>query len=469
MTLPALNDLLGTTVGDGESTVRLKRTVKSWLEVPSKITLTYIDKDLDHAQNVVSAAIQGEEEREIKMSIPIVGTQSQAKDLADKTLYLERLSRITYAFTLPRTHLKYDPGDIIPMLINGITVNLLITDIAYDPRGMLTFTSIENDIDLYDISTNLPDSISVPPVQRIVPPTDVYSLNIPYVNDADRGATSVLVALDKINWQGASLFVSYDNGANYTPLTVSLVGTKIGVAANVLPAANPSTIDYNNTLLINNIGTLESITIIEMLNGKNTILVGDELLRFADAELQLNGSYKLSALQRGIRGTENHMSTHEPNEICYLMDRKTNLSGELNRSFLLKALSIGSSDTVAGVSPISILPLGVGLRPYAPGQLNGNRSVTGDLSITWQRRDRLRADWRGAGEIPMSETSEKYEIDIYNALIIVRTIAIINSKSITYTAEQQIEDFGSIQSSVKIRIYQISSSVGRGSHKESTL
>lgn len=472
MTLPALEDLLGTAIEGSKASFRLERIVKSWLEVPSKVTLTYIDKDLDHAQNVVNSAIQGEEEKELKVNVPIVMTQTQAKDLADKTLYLERLSRITYGFSLPRTHLKYDPGDILPMLINGVTVNLLITDVAYDPRGMITLKAVENDIDLYDLSTNLPASLPRPPVQRIAPPSTFYNLNIPYLSDADIGMTTALVALDKQNWTGASLFASYDNGITYAPIVPTLTGTRIGTAATILPNAGIDVLDYTSTLqvypLAGQVGTIEPITILEMLNGKNTILLGDEVLRFADADLQLDGSYILSVFQRGVRGTENHTSTHVADETAYLLDNKTSLSAEVGRPFLIKALSFGSYDTLASVSPVSVSPLGVGLRPYAPCQVTGSRA-SGDLTINWQRRDRINAEWRGAGEIPMSESIEKYEIDIYNVNTVVRTITVISAKTTVYTSAQQVTDFGSAQSAIKMRLYQISSVVGRGSYIEVTL
>jgi hypothetical protein len=190
-------------------------------------------------------------------------------------------------------------------------------------------------------------------------------------------------------------------------------------------------------------------------------------MRFADAQLQLDGSYILSVFQRGIRGTENFIGTHIINEKVILLDRKTNLSAEINREFKLKALSFGSYDTLSSVTPVSVTPFAFGLKPYAPCNVSGTRA-SGDLTIVWQRRDRINAEWRGAGEIPMSESIEKYEIDIANAAntAVIRTITVTSAKTTVYTSAQQVTDFGSAQASIRMRLYQISSVFGRGSYIE---
>ena len=70
--------------------------------------------------------------------------------------------------------------------------------------------------------------------------------------------------------------------------------------------------------------------------------------------------------------------------------------------------------------------------------------------------------------VPLNEESEKYEIDIYNGATVVNTYNSTNP-NYTYTEAQQISDFGSSQSSIKFRVYQISSQVGRGHYSEVTV
>jgi hypothetical protein len=106
---------------------------------------------------------------------------------------------------------------------------------------------------------------------------------------------------------------------------------------------------------------------------------------------------------------------------------------------------------------------GVGLRPYSPCHITGVRDGTGNLTISWVRRDRdPAADSWDQTEIPMSEASEAYQVDIIKAGAVVNSLS-ANSPSVIYSAAQQAADFGAPQSSLSIRVYQISQTFGRGS------
>jgi hypothetical protein len=88
--------------------------------------------------------------------------------------------------------------------------------------------------------------------------------------------------------------------------------------------------------------------------------------------------------------------------------------------------------------------------------------VAGDLTISWKRRTRIGGDWRDAVDIPLSEESERYEVEIMQGITLKRTITGLTSPTTIYTAAQQVTDFGSAQSSVSVKVYQLSAAVGRG-------
>jgi hypothetical protein len=112
---------------------------------------------------------------------------------------------------------------------------------------------------------------------------------------------------------------------------------------------------------------------------------------------------------------------------------------------------------------------GVGLRPYSPVHIAGARDASGNLTISWIRRDRDPASdsWEQT-EIPMSEASEAYQIDILNGGTVVRTLT-ASTPSAVYSAAQQTVDFGGAQASVTIRVYQMSQAFGRGSPSAATV
>ena len=63
--------------------------------------------------------------------------------------------------------------------------------------------------------------------------------------------------------------------------------------------------------------------------------------------------------------------------------------------------------------------------------------------------------------MPLSEKSEAYQVDIFSGSSVVRTLA-VTTPSVTYSAALQVTDFGAAQSSVTLKIYQMSELVGRG-------
>jgi hypothetical protein len=101
------------------------------------------------------------------------------------------------------------------------------------------------------------------------------------------------------------------------------------------------------------------------------------------------------------------------------------------------------------------------LKPFSPVHVTGLRDGSGNLTINWLRRSRVDAEWRDGVDIPLGEESERYEVEIMDGETVMRTIA-TTSPTASYSAAEQTTDFGSPQSSVNVRVYQISAVVGRG-------
>jgi hypothetical protein len=71
---------------------------------------------------------------------------------------------------------------------------------------------------------------------------------------------------------------------------------------------------------------------------------------------------------------------------------------------------------------------------------------------------------------PLGEAAERYEVDIRNAAntATLRTISTTSPTAI-YTAAEQSADFGAPQSTIRVRVHQISDTVGRGIAREAIL
>mgnify|MGYP000322962677 CR=1 FL=1 len=72
--------------------------------------------------------------------------------------------------------------------------------------------------------------------------------------------------------------------------------------------------------------------------------------------------------------------------------------------------------------------------------------------------------------VPLGEDSEEYELEVYDGAgyaTVLRTLTGLATPEATYTAAQQTTDFGAPQSTVYVRVYQISAAIGRGHHLQS--
>jgi len=123
----------------------------------------------------------------------------------------------------------------------------------------------------------------------------------------------------------------------------------------------------------------------------------------------------------------------------------------------------------------SFAPEGIGLRPFAPVHVEQpwrKARVPGDLTMRWTRRDRsLAADSWNAAEVPMSEATETYVVDILDGSVVKRSLTTATT-SIVYTAANQITDWGAPLgpgNSLTVRIAQFGQLFGAGTANLTTL
>ena len=77
-------------------------------------------------------------------------------------------------------------------------------------------------------------------------------------------------------------------------------------------------------------------------------------------------------------------------------------------------------------------------------------------------------EWRAEVDVPLMETTEQYDVEIIYSGNVIRSWR-VNVPTQLYTAAEQTADFGSIPSDFTVRIYQLSSLVGRGQVAETIL
>jgi len=198
------------------------------------------------------------------------------------------------------------------------------------------------------------------------------------------------------------------------------------------------------------------------------------------AELIAPGRYRLTRLLRGQRGTEGAMGNPAPagarvvvldSALVSLPIAEADLGIPWNWRIGPASRPVSDEAWIAR----TFTPEGAGLRPFSVAHVEQpwrNPQNLGDLTIRWIRRSRsLSADSWGAGDVPLVEQAEAYEVEILDGAVVKRLLGTI-TPNVIYTAAQQTADWGALLGPgdlLNIRICQLSALIGRGAPKTVTL
>lgn len=396
---------------------------------------------------------------------------THARRTAQRLLDALWAERFSYQFALPPKYLYLEPGDVVTITWRGKTHTVRLSRTVTE-GGIIKAEGVSTDLSVYAqnmVATNTAGSSGS--AVRLAATTLLYALDIPLAEAGDDGLAWFAVPVKTrgdAQWQSATLFESLDGGVSYEPRTMLTAGAVAGAAASVLGGcAYPDTWDLSSSVdVLLSDGGLNSFSDDLVLNGANTAVLGDEIIQFASAVLIAPNTYRLSRLLRGRRGTEWAMASHLMGERFVLLGaeivRQPLPLSARGQARMLKAVSNGG--VLADAAPVAFTPAGACLKPLSPAWIKANRASGGDLTISWIRRTRIGGGWQDGGDVPLGENSETYEIDILNAggTAVLRTMSVSGGASVLYTIAQQVADFGSIQGTVNVTVYQISALVGRG-------
>jgi hypothetical protein len=461
-------DDLGAT-GDNSQVERITEVRRQEVELPAAVTVTYSSRALDYEQNTQSTkriddTIEAGDPR--SQEFPLVLSDQDALTLSSRLLYLAWIERTSFSFSLPPKWLIYDPGDVLDLPLDDGSVRILVTKCEFGGDGVVKMDALATDALAYLAPPQSP-VVPIFPGQT-VPVIEVMTLVVldaPLLDDADDTFGYYVGAQGtSTSWSGGAAYASQDN-TTYEYATPVSVATPIGVTSTVLPDHVSSLIDRTNTLRVvfpyvpSGLG---SVTELEMLAGSNRLMVGSELIGFATVTAVGGGVYDLSVLLRGIEGTEWASAHAVSGEQVVLLDTIISLDEAitgLNATRYFKGVSLG--DTLDDATAQSVIGTGIRIKPISPVHIAGTRDGSNNLSLTWFRRARVDADWRDGVETPLDEPVEAYEVDVIVSSAVVRTIA-ASSPAASYAASEQTADGITPGDPVSLKIFQMSTRVGRG-------
>ena len=441
---------------------------KKELDLPRRLYLKHIDPNKDFNTNAQVAVRQyGSANRTETVETGVAIPADQAARVADRLLYWDWVNRNSYTVKTGPKWMAIAPGDTGTVEQNGIVHALQARRVTIGADFGVEIAANSYDESVFQSSrsgnqgeTGDSGEIAVGGI------TTAVFKNLPALQDEHDKFGLYVSATGGSGWRFAHLLASRDGGATYGYL-VTLREGGVGEALSALGAGPSTAWDEENSVDVRlNRLALQSRPESEVLAGFNAIVIGDEVVQYADAQLIAPGTYRLSKLLRGRKGTEHRTAGHTAGEAVMLPAAATFLplqSRDIQYGILYKLVANGMDE--ANVLPVVFVCSGETKRPYSPVQPSHQLTVEGNV-YSWRRRSRLGQELTSpGGEIPVAEMREMYTVELVYGDAVLRS-QFVEEPRFFYPLADSAADFaaqgGVIQVGTKLNVYQMSDYVGRG-------
>jgi GTA TIM-barrel-like domain/Putative phage tail protein len=446
-------------------------------DLPLSAKLTYIDGVIDYRQAVVEARRDSVATTRVATAqLPIVLGQEQAQGIADSWLHDVWSGREKASFSLPPSKLGVEPGDVVRLEIKDREIDLRVSQTATAEARTIESLSLQPHIYRLPVA---PSRLAISSGGKVFGPSLAVFLDLPLLR-GDETDSDGYVAGYQSPWPGAVSFYRSASDAGYGLAANASLPAIMGETLTSLQSGAGSRWDWGTSLDVTIYsGELLSREKVDVLSGANLAAIEHEsgqweVVQFLKAELISDKTYRLSGLLRGQVGTEPHITNDLAigARFVVLDDALTPVSltdDEIGLDYSWKA---GPSTYDLGHRSYRTYQksfVGLGQKPFAPVHLKLVQGAGGDLDLSWVRRTRKGGDNWQSLEVPLSEDVEAYEMDILDgSSAVVRTLT-CSTPSLVYSNSLQTADFGGLQTSLSIVLYQMSARFGRGHGATATL
>jgi hypothetical protein len=296
--------------------------------------------------------------------------------------------------------------------------------------------------------------------------TNFRIFEIPSISSAMLDKIYLFFALNGqlISWPGANLYFSSNNRKSYEVIGELATNSSRGKVINSAIVTRPYYLDNLNRLRISFHGTidtdlLENIDDFELHGGKNIALYANEIIQFKNIVLNLDGSYTISGLLRGLYGTEEEIQHHKNGDVFIILDNnilsQEFSSDKINFEFSYKAVTFGGDISSAETQIYTIK--GKNLKPLAPCHFKYKLTESA-LAMTWESRQRGYRDWVGGVADSPADANYSYSVEIFREETLVDRIR-TTGRQYTYILEDGMVP-------TKIRLCQVNNLYGEGKFLE---
>lgn len=459
---------------DSFETSIIKSNIKYNNDIPQKISVEYINKSSDYTEASEMMERIGVVKNEQSINyLNFAFSKDKAKQIADIYLSVLQTEDREYALTTLLHYFKILPNDILSFSYDNLSLIMRVINTLY-MNNMIQLQCVAHNADDYtSIATgNGNDDAEVIDVQD-----DVISLilDMPLLNNGDQSYNLYY----GVGSQGSS----FDSAIlwNYVNdwISVNKINeeTIYGVLAQDYIEQSGFVPDYSTIVKIQVLnGSLTSITKSELRTlNKNIASINGRQFAFQTATYiapyyTISGILWLAPQQTGATETIEEgaifvlLKNHEEEQIVQAFLKTLSIDDELKYIATEIDSDPNNFEDEQLENAITITYAANAFKPFAPCNSKAVRETDDDIKITWERQDRLpdsgRNTWFNYQTLTNSD-EQLYYIEIYDGDNDVRLLSSI-TETVTYTAAQQVVDFGSVQSSIKCKIYQNSIDVGNG-------
>jgi len=439
--------------------------------LPREVAVIFADANLDYQANTAFARrSEGTSEANISVELPMAITAEQAVRVADRLLWEAWIAQTGAIAHGTDKHIDVRPGRTYLFETPAGFEPLRVTTKTRGANGVYDFELKRDRSEVYQSTqTGIEGSIPVKTL-NIPGESELITLDIPILRDVDDDAGfyyAVTIATD--NWRGAQVLRALGLADDYATIESIGVEAIVGNVHGTLPDGVTEGFDDVTVLEVTLRRTdmiLASVSDEAIAAGENLFFVGDpdnssvgEIIQAGTIVETSAGTWELSHLKRGLKGTEFSAPDHGGGEILVKLSLSTTHRDnfgvvDLNLERAYKAVSLlWSPDDVPGTL---FTNTGAGLRPYSPVDLEVHGDTGGDLLLSWTRRSRLTT---GA----LGEVSELYTVRIMDptGTTILRETQVAVPE-FDYTVAMQTADFGGAVSDLRWRVAQVSGTYGNG-------
>ena len=484
-------DLSPSTPNSDPTETALRITDNSEISRPDSVTVKYLDHEARYQQGAQreTSRVLGTTGSNLLVNLPVVleGAGAEARGITRRLLYEGYINRKEVDFSLPFKYLHVQENDLLRIPAYGHIWTLLVQRVDRSPEFLLRISArVEVRSSLQVEEAESPsgteiDFTSGSPPQAAVIDDPGYGSN-PYPAPGPGpgpggpggpptiGITTSVIDPDS-GFPGAVIYKKRkdDDDADYEEFGILGVEAYNGKTEDALGGGvSGLSIDRKNSIDVELYhGALASLAdTSELLRGRLILKIGNEIVFAENATLIGEKTYTVDTLIRGIAGTEGEIENHVAGESIVVLTGPGIREGvfpilhtEIGKELVFKI--VAPEQELADVPEIEFTPVKVGLQPFAPVQLSSNRSTT-EAILRWERRSRTPSKAFGPGSTPLTEPTEKYEVEIWDSgdTNLLATIEVDGTNVLT-VSQTDLTTYGvSVATAFNFRVYQINTAYG---------